>query len=114
MSPGEADCSCHIASAYWLDKEHVVVWLDRLKTDKDGSKWYYAVRLEDGRYVVDASGSLRCNGRVVSLSEYEALLAKPRKRGEWIQVSLSPNVPSKLYDRLRALHAKYRDARFRI
>jgi hypothetical protein len=104
---GEPDCSCCISSAFWFDKNHVVIWTDRLHTDKDGSAGYYKMRMEDSRYVFDANGNLFHQGKPVPIADFLKMVTRPPAGAKQLQLSLSPGVSPALEAKLRKLQGKY-------
>jgi hypothetical protein len=104
-SLGEPDCSCHISSALWTATAEVTIWIERLRSDADGSKFYYEVRRKPGYYTANAKGDLFAAGKPVSWPAFEAaVLAK--KDGEYIQLSLPPTEPKNFTERVRELKAR--------
>ena len=104
-SLGEPDCSCHISSALWTDTNEVTIWIERLASDPDGSRFYYEVRHKRGRYTADAEGRIFAAGKPITWKQFErAVLTK--KEGEYIQLSLPPREPGDFTARVQRLKAK--------
>ena len=106
-SPGEADCSCHVSSAFWLDDRQVVVWTERLKYDQFDSKIYHQIRMRPGYFVMDVRGQLYAAGNPISLQEFESRIALPQKARGYSQMSLPPNPPLNIERKLRRLQKRY-------
>ena len=106
-SPSEPDCSCHVSSVFWLDARRVVVWTDRLKYDRSGSKDYYKIRLRPGYFVMDRHGHLYAAGQRISFQEFERRLATPRPRKAYFQVSLPPEPPRAAEKALLSIREKH-------
>ena len=107
QSPGEPDCSCHISSAFWLNDRRVVIWTERLKYDRDGSRYYHQVRRRPGRFVMDARGRLYTAGKEITFEELERRMAAPRNARTYFQVSLPPAPPPNAEEKLGRIKKKY-------
>ena len=104
-SLGEPDCSCHISSALWTSTSEVTIWIERLRGDANGSRFYYEVRSKPGHYTANVEGDIFAAGKPVSWSDFEAaVLAK--KDGEYVQLSLPPIVPKSFSERLQELRTR--------
>lgn len=104
-SLGEPDCSCHISTALWTATSEVTIWVNRLASDKNGSKFYYEVRRQPGHYTANADGKLFFAGQPVRWSAFEAAVLK-NKDGPYMQLSLPPTEPKNFAARLRSLQAR--------
>jgi hypothetical protein len=111
---GEPDCSCCISSAFWIEKNRILLWTDRLKTDTDGSAWYYQVRSQEGHYVFDANGNLFYRGQPVTVADFQKVAAEKPAEGTSRQVSLGPGVSPDMEAKLRKLQRKNVCFHFRL
>jgi hypothetical protein len=100
-SPGEPDCSCHIASAMWTATSEVTIWTRRLSWDKEGSRIYYECRQKPGNYTMDADGQIYAAGQPIPWEAFRSAVFAA-KEGE-VQLALPPSLPQSLEDRIERL-----------
>ncbi len=91
MTRDEPDCSCHIAPAFWIERDRMIVWLNHIEQSEKSKKWYLEVRNDPRRYMVDVDGNFWQPGREISRPEFEAAVEVAKKAKTRVQVSLSPN-----------------------
>lgn len=101
-SPGEPDCGCCIAPAFWSATNQMIIWTRRLAADKDGGRHYHELRLKPGRYTADAQGQIYAAGQPVTWKQFEAAV-RAKQEGEYLQLSMPPEEPRDFAARVERL-----------